>query len=357
MKRGLRLLLLLGALALCVAGYFLVEKFVPAETSESEVDAAAIEIPSLDAGALARIDYTRGGETVALKKSGDSWLYEADPSCPLDQTLVKQLVSVSTSLTASRSFEARDLAEYGLDRPACSIALTDAGGGKRSFALGNLNEVTKEYYLTADGGNTVYLVGSALHDAFDKGLLDLVQKEAVPNMDGATRLAIEQPGGTVTLSLSAAAGGESAESSGSDGGGTSDAASVWRLEQPGAAPATLDTDKVTELLSELTQLVFRKCASYNAADVDLAEYGLDAPAATVTVAYPAIAAEGSENGSGDARTQPGDASALFTLALGGVFGEDYRYARLAGSQMIYLVDESTAEKLLSASWDTLRPDA
>lgn len=354
MKRGLRLLLLAGALAFCVGGYFLVGKLVPAETPEDGADAAAIAIPSLDSGALDRIGYARGGETVALKKSGDSWLYEADPSCPLDQTLARQMVSVSTSLTASRSFESQDLAEYGLDRPACSIALTDADGNKKSFALGDRNEVTQEYYLTADGGSTVYLVDSALHDAFGKGLLDLVQKEAVPNMDGATRLLIEQPGGAVTLSLAKAADGESAGANSEDASKTT---SVWHFEQAGAAPAALDTAKVTELLSELTQLVFRKCASYNAADIDLAQYGLDAPAATVTVTCPAVAAKGPGSGNGDAQTQTGGAFATFTLALGDVFGEDYRYARLADSQMIYLIDESAAQKLLSASWDTLRPDA
>lgn len=353
MKRGLRLLLLIGALALCVGGYFLVEKFVPDETANEETDAAAIGIPSLDSGALSRIDYTRGGETVALKKSGDAWIYESDPACPLDQTLIKQMVSVSTSLSASRSFTAQDLAAYGLDQPACSIALTDAGGGKKSFALGDRSEVTMEYYLTADGGDTVYLVDSALYDAFDKGLLDLVQKEAVPNMDGATRLTIERPDGTLTLSLAKAADGKIADS---DGESAAKPASVWRLEQAGAAPATLDTGKVGELLSELTQLVFRKCVRYDAADADLAEYGLDAPAATVTVTNPAAAAEAG-SGSGGTEAQPGNASATFTLALGGVFGEDYRYARLAGSEMIYLIDESAAQKLLSASWDTLRPDA
>lgn len=353
MKRGLRLLLLIGALALCVAGYFLVGKLVPDETAAEEPDAAAIEIASLDSAALVRIDYTRGGETVALEKSGGTWLYESDPACPLDQTLVKQMVSVSTSLSASRSFAAQGLAEYGLDQPACSIALTDTSGGKKSFALGDRNEVTLEYYLTADGGGTVYLVGSALYDAFDKGLLDLVQKEAVPNMAGATRLSIERPDGALTLSLAKAADGGG---TGTDGENAAGPAPVWYLEQPGAAPATLDAAKVTELLSELTQLAFRKCVRYNAADIDLAEYGLDEPAATVTVTYPAVAA-GTDSGSGGAEAQPGGASATFTLALGDVFGEDYRCARLIGSKMVYLIDESAAQKLLSASWDTLRPDA
>lgn len=354
MKRGLRLLLLIGALALCVAGYFLVGKLVPDETAAEETNAAEIEIASLDSAALARIDYTRGGETVALKKSGDSWIYESDPACPLDQTLVKQMVSVSTSLTASRSFTSQDLAEYGLDQPACSILLTDAGGGKKSFALGDRNEVTLEYYLTADGGDTVYLVDAALYDAFDKGGLDLVQKEAVPNMDNATRLSIERPDGALTLSLAKTA--DSSGGTGTDGENAAGPAPVWYLEQPGAAPATLDTAKVTELLSELTQLAFRKCVRYNAADIDLAEYGLDEPAATVTVTYPAVAA-GTDSGSGGAEAQPGGASATFTLALGDVFGEDYRCARLIGSKMVYLIDESAAQKLLSASWDTLRPDA
>ena len=68
-----------------------------------------------------------------------------------------------SGLTASRVLdEPETLADYGLDDPSLTITATDGDGTAYTFAIGDQNEVTQEYYLLYNGEeDKVYLVDSA----------------------------------------------------------------------------------------------------------------------------------------------------------------------------------------------------
>lgn len=167
MNRGKKLLLLCGALVVLGAGYA-VARTVNAQPTEEEGVALATPADT------ARLEWTSDGVTLALVKEDDSWSYADDGAFPLNQDVPEEMTGALSGLTASRVLEEPEtLADYGLDDPSLTITATDEDGTAYTFAIGDQNEVTQEYYLLYNGDESkVYLVDSALQDAFSLGLYD-----------------------------------------------------------------------------------------------------------------------------------------------------------------------------------------
>jgi len=100
----------------------------------------------------------------------------------------------------------------------------------------------------------------------------------------------------------------------------------------------LDTSAAKSLAEQITGLMWTKCVDYKAGD-RLAAYGLDEPAATVTVGY----------------TGSDGAAASFVLEIGGSTNSG-SYARIADSGMIYLIDSAVTDAVTSATASSLLPD-
>ena len=96
---------------------------------------------------------------------------------------------------------------------------------------------------------------------------------------------------------------------------------------------------------------------YKAELKDLADYGLDDPAVTVTVNYIETTEvetnETDEDGNPVYETREEEKS--FTLELGD-YAKDGVYARIAGSEMVYLIDSAICDSLLYTEVSELLPD-
>ena len=111
--------------------------------------------------------------------------------------------------------------------------------------------------------DTVYLVGSDLHDAFDLDLYDMVQMETLPEFGSVTALSVEQPSGDLSLIYK------------EDSTGLCyDTDRHWFLEQ-GDSLLSLDSSKVSSLTGSVTSLFWDSCVTYDADEQELAAWGLD----------------------------------------------------------------------------------
>lgn len=333
MNRGKKLLILCGALVVLGAGYA-VARTVNAQPTEEEGVALATPADT------ARLEWTSDGVTLALVKEDDSWSYADDGAFPLNQDVPEEMTGALSGLTASRVLEEPEtLADYGLDDPSLTITATDRDGTAYTFAIGDQNEVTQEYYLLYNGDeNKVYLVDSALQDAFSLGLYDMVQMESLPAFGTVTGLSVTQPDGSITLSYL-----EDNESL------TYNTDLHWFLEQQDGTRLALDTGKVSSLTSSLTGLTWMSCVNYDADDQELAAWGLDEDSAVkVVLTYELSSSEDDEE---EADVQP----ETFTLYLGEET-DSGTYARLADSRMVYLINSDTADSLQYASYSSLRGD-
>ena len=330
MKRGSKLLLLCGALVVLGASYVAVRQLaVDPDELEETISLAGPASPQ-------SLTWTDDSGTLTLNHGESGWSYADDSAFPLDQTVPEDMTAALSAAAATRQIDTPEsLEDYGLDAPVLTITAQDEDGTEYSYAFGNVNELTGEYYLLYNGKeDTVYLVGSDLHDAFNYDLYDMVEMETLPEFGSVTGLSVDQPEGSLTLRYE------------EDGSGLSyDPDNHWFLEQ-GDSLLALDTGKVSSLTSAITGLYWKSCVNYDVDDQELASWGLGDSAAVVTATYTAAIDEGEETA----------AEETFVLRLGSTSDEG-TYAMLEGSSMVYLIDSETADSLRYASYSSLRSDS
>ena len=321
MKRGTKLIALCAALVVAVGLYALVRTV----TAEPEEEETAITLAQIGAGEVSALSWTWEGNTLTLEQGEEGWSLAGEGDFPLDQTQAENLMNTLYEVTASREIaQPEALEDYGLEEPVLSISVE--GEESWSFALGDQNELTQEYYLLLNGDETkVYLVDTALYDAFALELMDLVELEELPDFGTATALTVDQPSGTLEVFYSQE--GESLSYTG---------AYEWFLRQ-GEEVYPLDTESVTTLCDSITGLTWLSCVDYAVTEEGMEGYGLGENALMATLTY-----EGEED------------KELFTLLVGSDCDEG-TYATLLGSQQVYLIDTATADTLRYAAYSNLRP--
>ena len=330
MKRGSKLLLLCAALVVLEASYVAVRQLaVDPDELEETISLAGPSSPQ-------SLTWTDDSGTLTLNHGESGWSYADDSAFPLDQTVPEDMTAALSAAAATRQIDTPEsLEDYGLDAPVLTITAQDEDGTEYSYAFGDVNELTGEYYLLYNGEeDTVYLVGSDLHDAFNYDLYDMVEMETLPEFGSVTGLSVDQPEGSLTLRYE------------EDGSGLSyNPDNHWFLEQ-GDSLLALDAGKVSSLTSAITGLYWKSCVNYDVDDQELAAWGLGDSAAVVTATYTAAIDEGEETAEEE----------TFVLRLGSTSDEG-TYAMLEGSTMVYLTDSETADSLRYASYSSLRSDS
>ena len=329
MKRGSKLLLLCGALVVLGASYVAVRQLaVDPDELEETISLAGPASPQ-------SLTWTDDSGTLTLNHGESGWSYADDSAFPLDQTVPEDMAAALSAAATRQIDTPESLEDYGLDAPVLTITAQDEDGTEYSYAFGDVNELTGEYYLLYNGEeDIVYLVGSDLHDAFNYDLYDMVEMETLPEFGSVTGLSVDQPEGSLTLRY---------EENGS--GLSYDPDNHWFLEQ-GDSLLALDAGKVSSLTSAITGLYWKSCVNYDVDDQELAAWGLGDSAAVVTATYTAAIDEGEETAEEE----------TFVLRLGSTSDEG-TYAMLEGSTMVYLIDSETADSLRYASYSSLRSDS
>ncbi len=191
----------------------------------------------------------------------------------------------------------------------------------------------------------MYLVDKNIIDSFGCALYDLVTKELLPDMSNIVSFTVESGDSHYELDY--------IENSGlaySDG-------YVW-FYKDGDDYLTLDTALTNAFTGKITGLAWGECVNYKANDDDLKTYGLAEPTAVVKVDY--IRKLRGRHKHDRQRRQhyirhSGETEHTFRLEIGSYI-DDKCYARIAGSQMVYLIDGTILRQLLHATYESLQPD-
>lgn len=317
MKRGKRMLIMLGILAVLVAGALIATTLNPENTAEATnpTEAAEKTVFSLNTTAVTDIiwDYS---EKLHFTRTKDHWVYAEDAAFPLDSSYLNTILSTLSQVTASRTLEnVQNWEEYGLETPVCSVTVT--AGKEYRLDIGSESAIGSERYLSIGDGN-VYLVDAAILDCFAYGLFDLLAEESLPAVTNVTALELESE--THALKISHQAGKQLAYS---------DAYEWFSHEENGIRP--LDAKLAQTLVDQVTGLTLDTCADYHVTEAELVTYGLDTPAVTVTLR----------------------AEETFTLNVGHT--EEGCYVRLADSSMVYRIDSALCDTLRNTSAADLMP--
>lgn len=305
MKRGKKMVLLLGAWVVLMAGYICIGRM----NTTATVTETQVNVPLWQEGkTVSALSWTQDGERLSFSLGESVWMKEDDAAFPVNQSALGSLAGKISGLTAVR--ELTDVTrpeDYGLDAPAFSVAAKDEDGDETVYALGDRTPFEDGYYLSVSGSESVYVIESSLATAFDKTLTQLASMESMPEVTDITRLTV---GDTLDISLK--------------GGAWVDTATGEALDQSAAAA----------LVTTAEGLAWSELVATGATDEQLEAWALDdAQAVRVTL----LSGEMAER----------------TLLLGGKDGETDRYVRLPDSRMVYTFYSDDADDLLEAGIDTL----
>lgn len=260
MKRSKRLFLLLLVLALVLGATWAATLLNP-ENEEEETSCTTIFTVDADDVTAISWDYS---EQLSFVKEDGQWVYEEDPDFPLDESYLEAMLDSVKEIQSSRTIEAvEDWDQYTLEVPICEITVT-AGDDTQTIRIGEETALGGERYLSIGDGNA-YLVDAQILDAFSYGLYDVLAYESIPSMSEVTAMEhLSKDSYRIDLK----------ENSGL--AYTDDY--VWFI---GETP--LDTELTQTLMRYVTNLSWSECVSYHAED--LSKYGLEDPAAAITMHY------------------------------------------------------------------------
>lgn len=333
MKRGKKLIYMLLALVVLVGATFLATKLSPEESTDTEEEQTVIF--TLDRQSVTALgwDYS---EAVHFTASDAGWVYSADAAFPLDESYIDTMLTTLSEITSTKTIsDPEDLDQYGLEVPVCTITVT--ADSEYTLSIGEETTMGGERYFSIGDGN-VYLVDEDILSDFSYGLYDVLAYETIPVMSEVTGMTLRSDVQSYEITYEENSGRAYSDSY------------VWFM-----GDKTLDTELTDSLISAVTGLSWDSCVEFNA--TDLSQYGLDSPAAAVTVDYiETVQVEtGETDEEGNAVYETEERAAAFALELGSVT-DDGCYAKLPGSNMVYLVDMELLDTLLYTTYSELQPD-
>lgn len=335
MKRGKKLLFLLLTLLLLVGATYAASS-LSANDQQTEENETAATVFSLDAGSVTALRWAYN-ETIGVEKKDGQWVYSEDAGFPLNSTYIDTMLDSLTEVISYKTIEAvENWDQYTLEAPHCEVTVT-VGGTTHTLKIGEETAMGGQRYFSTGDGNA-YLVDSAILDVFSYGLYDLLVLESIPDMSGVTGMAVE------SIEQSYAVARQE------DTGLAYSDQYVWFMDGQ-----ILDTELTEALLAAVTDMYWVECADYNAEDLSV--FGLDTPDVVITVDYleSAEVATNETDENGNAIYETVEREEAFILEIGSEAG-GYRYARIAGSQMVYKINASVAETLMYTTYYELQPD-
>lgn len=335
MSRSKKLYVLLGLLA-AVCGATLI--LLQAEEQKEKIKNSEDVILELPWESVTALSWERDGKTLSFHKE-DAWRYDGDGAFPVSEERIHELLEQFESFGVSFIIEdVEDYGQYGLEKPVCTIGL-EAGEDSWQIQLGDYSKMDSKRYVSIGDGN-VYLVSNDPLDLFDTTLNSMIDNDEIPAWDQATELRFE---------------GEEAYSAvyQEDSADTYSSEDVYFVKQ-GGKNVPLDSSRVDSCLWSIRSLNLTDYVCYNAAEAELAQYGLDDSDLTVTVDYTA------ENEDGDEET------GTFVLHISRDLETKQAaeqaeqeetppaYVRAGDSKIIYEISGDRYEELMAAFYDGLR---
>lgn len=312
MKRGKKLIAMLAVLVLIAGAFLLVTLLSPKEDADS--DTAYQTILKIDPAKVTNIGWKYSTEA-SFTKTENGWVNDADSAFPTDESCLEKMLHILSEVGSSKTIEKpEDLAQYGLQYPFCTITVT-VDGTTHNLALGDQNSFSGERYFSIGDGN-VYMVANEIASYFNFGPEGALKMEQIPDLSALSNLKVHS--GDRSYEITWLTGSDKTYST----------HYKWFM-----GDKVLDTELTEEMLDTLYSLEWKECADYNA--TDLSKYGLDQPAVVATVTYLQ--------------------DKTFVLELGDET-EKGVYARIAGSNMVYLVRSAVLSKLSNTVYDELKPD-
>jgi hypothetical protein len=286
--------------------------FVESERTPATADgtpATREKVFTVEADKINELRITAKGETALLRKSDAGWkLFEpaqidADPPEAIGVTTALSNLDIVRVVDEN----ATNLEQFGLANPSVTVAFKADGGASGTLKLGNKNPTQGEIFALKNDEKRVFLVSAFQESSFNRTPFDLRDKKILKfDRDKADSLTLVKGPASMEMART-----------GSD----------WKVLKP--VPSRSDFAGIEGFITRLSSANMSKLVEEN--PKDLAKYGLDKPAMTITI------------GAGSAKT---------VLEIGKTENGD-TYARDAARPLVFTVD-TTLQTDLNKNFDDYR---
>jgi hypothetical protein len=158
------------ALWALLTGYLVVSK------GESPVMQATPTVsalmPGMDAGSAIAVELRADDRALRCERSGGRWQAVAPAGVGVPTDLIAAILNILTQGNPVEvvSHETQRMAEFGLDPPRVSIAITNEAGSQETLYLGARNPAQTAVYARREGTPEIVLVGLNLNYYVDLAL-------------------------------------------------------------------------------------------------------------------------------------------------------------------------------------------
>jgi hypothetical protein len=201
------------------------------------------------------VELTRGGETVTLKREGEVWQMLAPVKARGSKPAVDELLATVMTAKIDREIDPKPAnpADFGLDKPVATLALTLADGKTRGLELGAKNPTGVWVYARERDKPAVFVLGESVLREAQRPVAELRDRTLLAfDVKEVTGFEVTTPDETLAVE-----GGPSA----------------WRITRPVALPA--DRETVAEFLDKLVAQKVREFVAEGPASRQ--PYGLERP--------------------------------------------------------------------------------
>ncbi len=171
-KRTKNALISVVVLAVFAGAYFYISSRPQKENNENK--SKSYVLSDKDALDISSVDLVSDVGDLKIVRTTDGWAAEGRKNVMFDTTAVDSFTSDFAALSSTDMIEnPKDLAQYGLDKPASTATIKFKDGTTNIFYLGNSTSGRDFYYLMKKGDSNVYLINVGVGERFLTKLEDL----------------------------------------------------------------------------------------------------------------------------------------------------------------------------------------
>jgi hypothetical protein len=211
------------------------------------------------------LDHQRAGNAQTKTNDG-TWSLRGVAGGVLDKTQIDSLVIGLSALEVEGPLDERetgyDVSVFGLDKPSLTLTINERGGERTEVAFGKKNEYLSKRYVKISGRKGIFLADEERFAAVNKSSFDIRSKTPFSFADSDIRaVAISSKAGNVKLEQNVVGS--------------------WKIVEPTQLPASAES--VAAVLKALKEL--RVTEFIDRASARQVEFGLDVPAATLSLSF------------------------------------------------------------------------
>ncbi len=330
-KQWIPLAALFATAAVLLVVYFAWTASKKTKSEEPEEQTSYFSVMEIAVDTVDRITIANASFTGSFVKKDGSWVYEGQEFFPVRQKEIENLLTILLSnLNAFRVVEnPAELSEYGLLEPVAELSAYAGEQKLVGISLGNALLTADEYYCMFSDDEKVYTV-SGNYNRF----LTAKRENYLANLDLPS---IAENSQLTEICLTGSMGSFRAVKDKENpydytGMGVFD----WYFSEPYERPINADYDAWYQQCAYYRSFSYESLVAYMPQDWSV--YGLEEPAAVLTVSY--TDASGSENNA-------------YSLEIGGQDEDGNYYARLAGNDWVMTISPAVVRTRFSAdtySW-------